>query len=95
MLAAPAPVVQTPGVPFDVANKTYSDALQVLPRVCMIGHGPRVTCSAGARQAAVMAPLIAGGLDIAWTDWQQGFPGVGAVRGLVPTAMLNHVRFYK
>jgi alpha-glucosidase (family GH31 glycosyl hydrolase) len=45
-------------------------------------------------QRVVMGPLIAEGLDMAWTDFQQGFPGVGAVRGLLPTAMLNHHRFY-
>ena len=57
---------------------------------------------AGALAGAVMAPLMAGyggappegGLDLCWTDWQQGFPGVSAVPGLVPTAMLNHFRFF-
>ena len=45
-------------------------------------------------QLVVLSPLIAQGLDFAWTDFQQGFPGVGAVRGLLPTAMINHHRFY-
>jgi hypothetical protein len=45
-------------------------------------------------QATVLAPLVAQGLDMAWTDWQQGFPGVESIRGLVPTAMLNHYRFH-
>ena len=49
---------------------------------------------ADALQREVMAPLIAQGLDLAWTDFQQGFPGVDSVRGLVPTAALNHYRFY-
>jgi alpha-glucosidase (family GH31 glycosyl hydrolase) len=57
---------------FDIANKTYADALQRI----------------------IMDPLIAGGIDLAWTDFQQGFPGVTEVRGLVPTALLNHYRFY-
>lgn len=44
----------------------------------------------------VIAPLLGGdgGLDMCWTDWQQGFPGVSNIAGLVPTAMLNHYRFY-
>ena len=45
-------------------------------------------------QRVIMDPLIANGLDMAWTDFQQGFPGVEAVRGLVPTAILNHHRFH-
>jgi hypothetical protein len=45
-------------------------------------------------QSAVLAPLVAQGLDMAWTDWQQGFPCVKNIRGLVPTAMLNHYRFH-
>jgi len=45
-------------------------------------------------QRVVMDPLIADGLDMAWTDFQQGFPGVESVRGLLPTAILNHHRFY-
>lgn len=44
----------------------------------------------------VIAPLLGGdgGLDMCWTDFQQGFPGVSNISGLVPTAMLNHYRFY-
>ena len=49
---------------------------------------------ADALQRTVLDPLIAEGLDLAWSDFQQGFPGVEAVRGLVPTAVLNHYRFY-
>ena len=49
---------------------------------------------ADALQQVVLAPLIAQGLDFAWTDFQQGFPGVAEVRGLLPTAILNHYRFY-
>ena len=65
---------------FAIGDKRYADALA----------------------GAVMAPLMAGyngapaegGLDLCWTDWQQGFPGVASVPGLVPTAILNHYRFY-
>jgi len=68
------------GVPFAIGEKRYADALA----------------------GAVMAPLMAGyagapadaGLDLCWTDWQQGFGGVSSVPGLVPTAILNHYRFY-
>jgi hypothetical protein len=42
----------------------------------------------------VLGPLQAQGLDLLWTDFQQGFPGVSAIPGLNPTAMLNHYRFY-
>jgi hypothetical protein len=49
---------------------------------------------ADALQREILAPLINEGLDFAWTDFQQGFPGVAMVRGLVPTAALNHYRFY-
>jgi alpha-glucosidase (family GH31 glycosyl hydrolase) len=68
------------GAPFAIGERAYADALA----------------------GAVMAPLMAGfggappegGLDLCWTDWQQGFPGVSSVPGLVPTAILNHYRFY-
>jgi hypothetical protein len=49
---------------------------------------------ADALQSVIMEPLIAQGIDFAWTDFQQGFPGVDNIRGLVPTAMINHYRFY-
>ena len=49
---------------------------------------------ASALQDVLLAPLLAQGLDLCWTDFQQGVPGVDAVRGLVPTALLNHYRFY-
>jgi len=49
---------------------------------------------ADALQRVILAPLIAEGLDMAWTDFQQGFPGVESVRGAVPTAIINHYRFY-
>jgi alpha-glucosidase (family GH31 glycosyl hydrolase) len=44
--------------------------------------------------AVMIAPLLAQGLDLCWTDFQQGVPGVASVAGLVPTALLNHHRFY-
>lgn len=49
---------------------------------------------ADALQQIIMDPLISQGIDFAWTDFQQGMPGVDNIRGLVPTAMINHYRFY-
>lgn len=42
----------------------------------------------------ILAPLLEQGLDLCWTDFQQGVPGVQTIAGLVPTALLNHYRFY-
>ena len=41
----------------------------------------------------VLAPLQKQGIDLLWTDFQQGFPG-NAPAGVGPTAVLNHFRFY-
>ena len=49
---------------------------------------------ADALHGVMLAPLLAQGLDLCWTDFQQGVPGVASVAGLVPTALLNHYRFY-
>jgi alpha-glucosidase (family GH31 glycosyl hydrolase) len=49
---------------------------------------------ADALQQIIMTPLISEGIDFVWTDFQQGMPGVADIRGLVPTAMINHYRFY-
>ena len=49
---------------------------------------------ADALQRVILAPLQAQGIDMLWTDFQQGFPGVQGVRGLLPTALLNHYRFH-
>jgi alpha-glucosidase (family GH31 glycosyl hydrolase) len=59
---------------------------------------------ATALQDAVLAPLEREGLDLWWTDWQQGLGGADAgasslglgtldVVGLNPTIWLNHLRF--
>ena len=49
---------------------------------------------ADALHAVVLQPLLQQGLDLCWTDFQQGVPGVAGIAGLVPTALLNHYRFY-
>ena len=42
----------------------------------------------------MLAPLAAEGVDLWWTDWQQGLLGVENVTGLNPTLALNHYRFW-
>ena len=49
---------------------------------------------ADALAGAVMAPLTQGGLDLCWSDFEQGEDGVSSIPGVNPTAILNHFRFF-
>ena len=94
-------------VAFAIGNRTYADMLQRVVLDPLIGEGLDMAWASTAmkvarphaRMPARRLPpptyvTLARASNPAQTDFQQGFPGVDSVRGLVPTAVLNHHRFY-
>ena len=79
-------------VTFDIGNKTYADSLQSTVLAPLIEQGLDLYVINNG-YAFLLYRLLSRDCR-AWTDWQQGFPGVSSIRGIGPTAILNHYRFH-
>lgn len=81
-------------LPVDERYAAVCQVLGIPPSAATIAFAPEDQGYMDALHNLVLEPLAAQGLDVWWTDYQQGLVAAPGLAGVNPTLVLNHYRFH-